>query len=160
MKRARPAGDDQRMVRTALSCKQRDAAQLEHRQHVRIGEFVLEAEADDVERVQRTVGFERHERNVMLAQLPLHVRPGRVHAFGLHVGATVQQVVQNLEAEVRLRDFVHFGKGEAEAQTNGSGVFDDGAEFAPGIAGRMFDQRKDCGVRPSQVGVLLRGSTQ
>ena len=100
VKRAWPAGDDQRMVRAAVSRMQRDAAHIEHRQHVRVGEFVLEAEADDVECVQRPVGFERHEREVVRAQLPLHVGPGRVRALGLHVCAAVQQVVQNLEAEV------------------------------------------------------------
>ena len=47
--RARAAGDDQRIVERAVLGVQRDAAQVEHRQDVRVADLVLEAEAEDVE---------------------------------------------------------------------------------------------------------------
>jgi hypothetical protein len=50
------------MLGRALGGAQRNAAQLEHGQEIRVRELVLQAEAHDVEVAQRRVALERHER--------------------------------------------------------------------------------------------------
>ncbi len=60
---------------------ERDPAQFEHHQDVRVGELVLEGEADDVEGGKRPLRFQGAEREAASAQLGLHVRPGGVAAL-------------------------------------------------------------------------------
>ena len=64
---ARAAGDDQRVVRPAVLGVQRDPAQVEHRQDVRVADLVLEREAQDVEPVQRRERLQAVERQAVLA---------------------------------------------------------------------------------------------
>ena len=65
--------------------------------------------------LQRRVGLERHQRQAARAQLRLEVEPRRVDALGGDVGAAVQEVVEDLQPEMRLRDLVDLGKGEGDA---------------------------------------------
>ena len=102
---------------------QRDAAELEHGEQVRVGELVLQAEADDVEvaRAARWLSSETSGRP-RRAQQRLHVEPRRVDALGGDVGAAVQDVVEDLQPEVRLRDLVDLGKARARsAAATGAG---------------------------------------
>src|SRR2546429_323902 len=78
---------------------QRHAPQLEHGEEVRVGELVLEAHADDVEVGEREVALEGDERETVRAEERLQVGPRRVGALGRHLGAPVQDVVQDLEPE-------------------------------------------------------------
>src|SRR3989441_12500556 len=56
---ARPAGDHERMRGAARGGAQRDATQLEHGEEIRVGELVLEAEAEHMEVGEREVALER-----------------------------------------------------------------------------------------------------
>ena len=67
--RTRPAGNDQRMIERPITRVQRNAAQVEHGQHVGVTDLVLQTEADDVELGQRREGFQAVQRQVVLAQL-------------------------------------------------------------------------------------------
>ena len=69
-----PARDDERVVFAARSAPQRDAAEVEHREHVRVRELELEREADDVEVGQRTRALERDERQLPRARAPAPCR--------------------------------------------------------------------------------------
>ncbi len=53
MERARPAGNDQRMIHGPVFRRQGDAAQIEHRQHVAVGKIVLQGKAQHVELPKR-----------------------------------------------------------------------------------------------------------
>ena len=88
------------MTRPARGGAERDAPQLEHGEEVGVRELVLEAEANDVEVDERQVTLERDEREAPGAEQRFQVRPGGVDPFGGHVGTPVQDVVENLEAEV------------------------------------------------------------
>ena len=54
----RAAADDQRIALTAVFGQQRDAGKIQHLQDVGIAHLVEERKADDVELLQRTLGFE------------------------------------------------------------------------------------------------------
>src|SRR5206468_10477151 len=82
---------------TTLFRSQRDAAQLEHGEEIRVGELVLEAEAEHVEVGEREVALERDQREPARAQQGLQVGPGGVGALGGHLAAAVERVVEDLE---------------------------------------------------------------
>jgi hypothetical protein len=140
---ARAPGDDDRVARAAGGGAQRDAPQLEHGEEVRVGELVLEAEAHDVEGPEREVALERHEREPARAQQGLQVRPGGVDALGGHVGPAVQDVVENLEAEVGLGDLVDLREREGEAEADGAGVLVDRPPLVAEVAARPLDERQE-----------------
>src|SRR5439155_24905773 len=67
--RARPAADDQGIGQGPILAMQRDAAQIEHRQQVRVADFVLKTETDQVKILQWSEGFQAIERQAVLPQL-------------------------------------------------------------------------------------------
>src|SRR3989475_10272460 len=87
---------------------QRDATQLEHGEEIRVGELVLEAEAEHVEVGEREVALERDQREPARAQQGLQVGPGGVGALGGHLAAEVERVVEGTEAYVGMRDLAEF----------------------------------------------------
>ena len=58
VKGARPAGNNQRMGFVPVLRQEGDTAQVQHHQDVGVRQFVLEAEADNVEGRQRGIGLE------------------------------------------------------------------------------------------------------
>ncbi len=71
-----PARDDQRIVVAAVLAAERDAAEVEHREDVGVGELVLQREADDVEVAERARRLERHEGSLPFStSSALHVDP-------------------------------------------------------------------------------------
>src|SRR5439155_1810046 len=95
-------------------------------------------ESDDVEVAERGVALERHEQQVARAEQRLHVRPGGVGALGSDVGPPVQDVVEDLQPEVRLRDLVDLRKREREAQPGA--VLAYGTPLVAEITAGLFDE--------------------
>ena len=60
--------------------------------------------------------LERQEREPALLELRLHVDPRRVGALGERARVVVQDLVENLEAEVAHPDVVEIGEREADAR--------------------------------------------
>src|SRR5206468_4846682 len=77
---ARPTGDHERMPGAARGGAQRDAAQLEHGEEIRVGELVLEAEAEHVEVGEREVALERDQREPARAQQGLDRKSTRLNS--------------------------------------------------------------------------------
>jgi hypothetical protein len=119
-----------------------DAAEIEHREEVRVGELVLQAEADHVEVGERQMALERDERKPARAQEGLEVGPGGIDALGRDLRPSVQHVVEDLDAEVRLGDLVHLGEREREAEADRGQVLPDGAALVAEIAARFLDERE------------------
>ena len=146
VERTRTTGDHQRIGRASIGGAHRDAAEVEHGEDVRVRQLVLQAEADDVELVERRVRLERDQRMVVLAQDRLEVEPGSVGAFGVDVVAPVQQIVEQLQAGMRLSDLVDFGKAERDAELHGARILAHGAELVAQIAPRFFHPGKQAFV--------------
>ena len=84
------------MGRAAVTREQGNTAKVQHGQDVGIGQFVLEAEADNLKGRQRPVGFKGDNRQMVLAELLLHVQPRCVDALRLNIGTIIEQIIQNL----------------------------------------------------------------
>ena len=84
------------MRRITITREQRNPAKVQHGQDVGIGQFVLETEADNLKGGQWPVGFKGDKRQMVPAELLLHVQPGRIGAFRLNIGTIIEQIIQNL----------------------------------------------------------------
>ena len=110
-----------------------------HGEHVRVRELELQREADDVEVLERARGLERHEREVPRAELLLHVDPRRVGTLGERARIVVEDLVEDLEAEVAHPDVVDVGEREAHARIGSVPVLADGAVLTAEVASRLVD---------------------
>src|SRR5579875_3250139 len=143
VERARPPRDHQRVARPPRRRAQRHPPELEHGEQVRVGELVLEAEADHVEVREREPALERDERQSPRAQERLEVGPGRVDALGGHVRAAIQDLVEDLEAEVGLGDLVDLRERERKPQRRALEVLADGTPLVAEVAPGLLDQRQE-----------------
>jgi hypothetical protein len=112
---ARAARDHDRVVRSAVGGPQGNPAQVQDREEVGVGELVLQAEPHHVEVAHGEVILEGDQRQPARAQERLQIGPGRVDPLRRHVRTSVQDVVQDLQADVRLRDLVDLGERQREA---------------------------------------------
>ena len=108
--RHRPAGDDERILRSPVVTPDRNPAELEHVEHVREGQLVLERKPHDVEIGERAARFEADERQAALAQFRLHVGPGAKDSFKREIRLVVHHLVKDLGAEMAHPDVIDVGK--------------------------------------------------
>src|SRR5207249_10543966 len=73
--RAWPSTDHQRILQGPILAEERNAAQVEHCQQVRVTDFVLEAETDEIEILKRREGLKTVERHAVVPQQGLEVEP-------------------------------------------------------------------------------------
>ena len=135
-------GNDERMLLRAVGGKERDAAQVQHVEDVRVGQLVLEGEAEDIEFVQRTAILQAPEKRALFAQLRLHVLPWGIGAFGEDIGDLVEDVVEDTDAHVGHADVVGVRVSEGEADGHVVPGFGDAVPFAAGIASGLGDARE------------------
>ena len=98
--------------------KYRYPREVEHIQYVRVGELVLQREADEVKIAYGVEALECVERYAVLAHYSLKVLGRREAALAPVVLALVGQRVQYLHAEVRHSDVVCVGEAEREADVD------------------------------------------
>ena len=133
---AGPSGDDQRVILEAVIRLQRDSSHVHHVKHVRIGQFILQRKADDVESPHWHGGFKRCQGKVMIAKLSFPVRPGSKTSFGGNAWKRVQNGVENLQPKMRHAHFIGIGKGKQKADIGF--VFTDGVDFRADVAAGFF----------------------
>ena len=122
-----------------------DLPELEEHEDVRVGELVLEREPHDIEVSKRPRVFEGAKRLVVRPQLLLHVGPHRVCSLREEVGALIDDIVQNLVAEVAHPDFIQVGKRQADPAGDGVPRFASLALLAAQILCRLVhtvDERR------------------
>ena len=113
--RGAPAQHD-RVVLPALRRVERHAGEVEHLQHVGVGELVREREAPEVALPHRTHGLERPQRHARGAHERGHVRPRAVGALGRRRRGVVDVGVEDLQRGIRDPDLVHVRVREHDAR--------------------------------------------
>jgi hypothetical protein len=134
--------------------EQRNAPEVQHREDVRVRQLVLQAEADDLKIAERGRRLERCERQTAGAELGFHVDPGCMDALAVDVRPSVQDIVEDLQAEVGLRDLVHLGEGEGEAQADARRIFPNRASLVAEIPPRLVDETEELFVGQLHVGFV------
>ncbi len=124
---------------------QRNAAQIEHRQHGRVAELELQREADHVESPERRAALDGEERLLFRTQSRFHVGPRHEEALAGDVGALVERVVEEAEADVAHPDFIGVGEGERPGDARLRKILVHGVQLAAGVARRLL-RREDQAV--------------
>ena len=136
-------GDDQRGQTWPVLRPQKQAAEVQHVQHGRIGHLVAHGEADDIELSRRVPGLQGIEGNIISAQLLLHVRPGGEHPLAPHAGHLVEDSVEDAEAQVGHTDLVGVWEAEGEAGIHLALVLHDRVIFPAGIPRGLLHPGQD-----------------
>ena len=146
VRRGRTARQHQRRVLAPVGGTNRQTAQVQHRQHVRVGQLVLKREADHVEVGDRRGGLQRDQRQAAGAQLGLAVEPGGEDPLARDPVRLVEDAVEDLRAEVRHPDLVRVRERQADAGAHGRRVLADLLVLTPDVAGGLFDAVQEFGV--------------
>ena len=83
---------------SSRSRSERDAAKLQHIQHIGIAQLILQSKAYKIKFGQRVAAFKRVQRNVVLYHQLLHIDPRRENALAPYIRNAVKQAVQNFHA--------------------------------------------------------------
>ncbi len=84
-------------------------------------------------------GFERVQRDAVVAHQRFHVQPGRIGAFRQRILPLVDLVVQDLQADVRDADIINIGENKRNFCLDPVPVLDDAVEFTADIpAGLLY----------------------
>jgi hypothetical protein len=118
-----------------------DPGEVEHREDVRVGEFVAQGESEEVERPGGSPRFKRRERQPGGAQMLLVVGPWGEDAVAKGPGPRGEDLAQKQDPEVRHPDLVHVGKGEQHAHARFVPRDRGRADFAAAVPGRLPDGR-------------------
>jgi hypothetical protein len=89
---------------------------------------------------ERDVALERDQRQVARAEQRLEVGPGGVDALGGDIGTAIQDLVEDLQADVGLRDLVDLGKSECEAQARRPEVLANRTPLVAEIPARLLHE--------------------
>jgi hypothetical protein len=117
-----------------LSRSQRDAGQVQDIEDPGVIEFILEGKTKDVELSQGTGRFQGAEGEALLPEELFHVRPGSKSTFAGHLGGFVQEVLENLKAEVGHPHLVHIREGKGKLQLHPVWVFDDRIQLSADVS--------------------------
>ena len=123
-------------VTRAVHGVMRDAAEIEHGEDVGVADFVLQAEAEHVELIERRERFQRVNRQPMPAQDRFEIEPRREGPFAGPLRVGVHDAVQHLQAVMAHADRVGVGKSQAEPAANLPVILGDAVRLAAGILGR------------------------
>ena len=112
---AGPAPDHDRVAVGPVRRMKRDPGQVQHLQDVGIAELKLERKAQEIKDPHRILGFQGKQRDVVVPQQPVHIRPGRKNALTPGVLPPVEQLIQDLDPQVGHADLIHIRKAHGKA---------------------------------------------
>jgi hypothetical protein len=137
------AGDHQRMALVAIHRAQRHAGELEHHQHVRVLELVLEREAEHVELARGRVRIDGEERDAEPPHLRLGVGPGCERQLARGVRPAVHDVVEDADPQVREPDLVGVRERDQHAHVGRAERLRRLAQRAAQVAIGLGDARQE-----------------
>ena len=123
--------------------EQRHAAQFQHVETGREGHLVLEGKPDEVELRERRPRLEREQGQADVPHLLLHVEPGCEDPLAVGVLPLVDEVVEDLDAEVGHADLIGVGETEREPHVDRRRVFFDAVQFPADVTAGLLHERQD-----------------
>ena len=132
----------QRPRLVALLRTQRNAREIQHRQHGGIAHFILQRKADEIKISQRIAAFQRKQRHAFLPHHLLHIRIGCKHALAPHIGFPIEQSVEYFHSEMRHTHLVQIREAKRKPNRHVVFVLDHTVQFTARIACRLLCTRK------------------
>ena len=137
--RPRTARKDDRIALSAHLRANRNPRQVQHLEHVRVGQLVRQREAQRVKLAQRTPILQAEQRRAAPPQRVRHVRPRRVAALRQRPRRVIEQVVENRQPAVGLPDVVEVRINQRPAGLRVVPVPLNHVPLAAHVAGRLGD---------------------
>lgn len=127
------------MFGAAVGGAQGYARQIEHCEDVCVELFVGQAESENVEIGDGMCAFQPEKRNGIFPHLRLEIHPRAIDPLGQHIVSFVDQIVEDRQPQIRAAQFVDVREGQGDSGPDGRvvSIFDDGIEFAAGVAGGL-----------------------
>ena len=133
----RPAGAHQGRRLISIHRTHRYAPEIEHLQHRRIAQLVLQGEAEQIELPEGRAALQGGEQHTMTTQQIAHVEPRGEDPLGGDPVAFVEDVVQDLEADVAHPQLVDVREAQADAQLRVH--LDGGVDLAADVPSGFLD---------------------
>ena len=134
------SGDDDRMRLITVRGDERDAGEVQCREHVGVAELGRERQAEKVECPDRTVRVDGELRDAVLAHEGLEVGPYGVRALAEHAGLLIEHLVENLDALVGGPDLVGIGVHQRPVDISLVPLGRDGVHLAADVLNGLLDQ--------------------
>ncbi len=136
------AREDDRVVDGTVAGLQRDAGEVQGREHVGVAQLRGEGQAEHVEGGDRAVAVHGELRHLVLAHQFFEVGPHAVGALGEDALALVEHLVQDHDALVGQPDFVRVRVHESPADVTALPLLDRGVEFTADVLDGLLHMRK------------------
>ena len=140
--RPRAARDHQRVIGAAIFGVKRQAPQVEHREHVRVTDLVLEREPQDVEPAERCECLETVERQPRILEPELEIRQRRERSL-TRPARLIHQAVQDLKTVMAHSERIGVGERQANGSAGGLVVLGDAVQLAADVLGGGSDPGQD-----------------
>ena len=137
------SGHDQGMPGIPLGRAHGDAGELQHIEDRREGQLVLEGESQDVEAGQGKAGLVTAQRDAVLPEERLGVHPGGVGPLCQDLRPGVQQLIEDLEAQVRHPDLIGIGKRQSHPDVDLRRVFHRRVPLPGDVSRGLADEGQD-----------------
>ncbi len=137
-----PAREDDGVVDRTVPGLQRDARQVQGRQHVRVAQLRGEGQAEHVEGTHGAVAVHGELRHLVLAHQLFEVGPHAVRALRQHAFALVQHLVQDHDALVGQPDLVRVRVHERPADVTRIPRLDGGVELTADVLDGLLHMRE------------------
>ena len=121
---AGPAGDDQRALLPPVRRPQRQSGQVQQVEHIGIGQFIAQGEADHVKPRDRVAALQSVKGKSFAAHLGLHVSPGCEYPLTPDAFLLIQQPIQDAHAQVGHADLISIRKAERHPCVHAPAVLD------------------------------------
>ncbi len=136
------AREDDRVVDGAVLGLQRDARQIQGREHVGVAQLRGEGQAEHVEGTDGAVAVDGELRHLVLAHELFQVRPHAVRALGEDALALVEHLVEDHDALVGQPDLVRVRVHERPADVTRIPRLDGGVELTADVLDGLLHMRE------------------
>ena len=137
------SGDHERIVVGAIDRVQRDAGEIQRRQHIGVAELGGEGQPEDIEGTDRSMSIYGELRDTAFAHEGLKVGPHGIGALGKRILDSVDHLVQDLHALVGCTDLIGIGIHQHPAHGRVGPLLDHRVDLAADVLDRFGDERQN-----------------
>ncbi len=135
----RPARKQQRRIVRAVLAPQRQPGKVNRVQDVRVSQFRLQREPDQVRGGQRVLRLVHKQRQAARAQRRLHVRRGRIAPLAPDMVQAVQNRIQDVQSEIAQSQLIQVREEQAHPQVHVRGPLMHRVPLRAQIPRRLLD---------------------
>ena len=127
------------MLLCPVTCVKGNLGQIQYLEHVGVAHLILQGDSQEIKILHRILGLQGKQRDFLLPEYGIQIRPWGIHAFTVYVLPLVKHGVQNLDAQMGHADFVNVREAHGKADIYLGWVLFYHVDLAPDVAGGLLD---------------------